>query len=261
MRFLPPLMILAVAMIAVVVVVVIAYNMQDTPLPQQAVTPPTSTQVSPQPTGTDRPTRTPVPTPNEARGTTPTLTLAPAATSTPAPVPTATSNPTPVPTATPPPTATPTPEPTNTPTPTPTRVPPTPVPTFEEWRFIAQDSIPYDDLYRYIEEYLGDLVYYKANIDWVQPAQSWEEWSERTQTYVTRTPEYDYLLTVSITLPEHGYYWEDQVVVQYSGPRLLNGDIIEFVGQVEGLFDDYGSQGPPELEAKVVRLIAKAGDR
>ena len=125
---------------------------------------------------------------------------------------------------------------------------------------MAQESIPYDDLYRYIEEYLGDLVYYKANIDWVQPAQSWEEWSERTQTYVTRTPEYDYLLTVSITPAEYGW-WQDQVYLQYSGPRLLDGDIIEFVGQVEGLFDLYGSQGPPELEAKVVRLIAKAGDR
>ena len=261
MRFLPPLMILAAAMIAVVVVVVIAYNMQETPSPQQAATRPTSTEIPSQRTVTPRPTRTPVPTPAEAPGAPPTLTLAPAATSTPTPVPTATSTPTPVPTATQLPTAIPTPEPTNTPTPTPTRVPPTPVPTFEEWRSMAQDSIPYDDLYRYVEEYLGDLVYYKASIVQVQPAESWEEWSERTQTYVTRTPEYDYLLTVSITLPEHGYYWEDQVFVQYSGPRLLNGDIIEFVGQVEGLFDYYGSQGPPELSAKVVRLITKSGDR
>jgi len=124
----------------------------------------------------------------------------------------------------------------------------------------AQDSIPYDDLHRYIEEYLGDLVYYKAEVNLLEPAQSWEEWSERSQTWETHSPEYDYLLYVSITPTQHGWY-EDQIYLRYSGPRLLQEDLIEFVGQVEGLSNIYGSQGPPELSVKVLRLIAKAGDR
>ena len=256
MRFLPPLMILAAAMIAVVVAVVVALNMESTTLPQQPAVPPTSTQVLPRPTVTPHSTPTPVPTLTESPGSTQALVSTPTAT----PLPTTTSTPEPTPTATPLPTATPTPRPTNTPAPTPTRVPPTPVPTFEELRAKAQDSIPYDDLHRYIEEYIGDLVYYKAEVDLLEPAQSWEEWSERSQSWETHTPEYDYLLYVSITPTQHGWY-EDQIYLRYSGPRLLREDLIEFVGQVEGLSNIYGSQGPPELSVKVLRLVAKAGDR
>ena len=31
------------------------------------------------------------------------------------------------------------------------------------------------------------------------------------------------------------YFWDDTVYLRYSGPRLLEEDIIEFVGVIEGL--------------------------
>ena len=172
-----------------------------------------------------------------------------------------------------------TPEPTATPFPTPTRIPPTPVLTFSQWRSQARADIPYDDLHRYNEEYIGDLVYYVAEVSYITESKTDEYWNETTQKWEEVVPEHDFDISVSITFkpckdavwneaagdydyPIVGGYEEgsytDSVQLEYFGPRLLYGDVIEFVGRVEGLDDHHSG---PLFRAVVTQLIVKTSER
>lgn len=80
-------------------------------------------------------------------------------------------------------------------------------------------KVSYDDLFRYNERYVGDIVYYRGKI-----IQSQNPWGD---SYVLRiaTKKMDYFDT----------YIEDILWVDYSGTRFLEGDIIDLWGRVEGL--------------------------
>lgn len=74
----------------------------------------------------------------------------------------------------------------------------------------------YDSLLRYNEALVGRRVYYKAQI-----------------IQVLEGGDGKYQLRAYVT--EGEYFWDDAVFLRYSGERLLEDDIIEFVGEVNGL--------------------------
>ena len=90
-----------------------------------------------------------------------------------------------------------------------------PTATFEELKSAAV-QLTYDDLFRNNEEYVGKTVWYMGEI-----------------IQVIDGGENEYQLRVNVT-KEQGY-WDDTVLLKYSGPRLLENDIIEFVARINGL--------------------------
>lgn len=122
---------------------------------------------------------------------------------------------------------------------------PTPTPPFAQLVSTAS-LVSYDDLFRYNERYIGEFVHYKGEV-----------------VQVTEQGENLYDLRVSVT--EKEYYWENIVYLHYAGPRLLEKDIIEFVGKVEGLFMYESTFGVsitiPELTALQSHLVTKASER
>lgn len=128
--------------------------------------------------------------------------------------------------------------------PTPTSAPtPTPTPTFDEAKATAK-SLSYDDLFRYNEQYVGTLVVYRGKVDQVVE-QGRDRW----------------LLRVSVSEKEYGV-WQDDVRLDYEGPRVLEGDTIEFVGKVKGLWKYSAILGNPRtvphISAIQLRLVKKA---
>ena len=87
--------------------------------------------------------------------------------------------------------------------------------SFEELRERAS-SPTYDDLFRNNDQYLGQLVYYQAQL-----------------VQVIDVGKDRYQIRANVT--EGQFFWEDTVFLRYGGPRLLEKDIIEFVGTVAGL--------------------------
>lgn len=93
--------------------------------------------------------------------------------------------------------------------------PPGPTPTFQE--AMAQATrVSYDDLFRNNDAYVGQRVHFRGKI---------------IQVVEGSGDNYD--LRVNVTRSDYG--WDDTVYLHYSGPRLLEDDIIEFVGEVKGL--------------------------
>ena len=86
---------------------------------------------------------------------------------------------------------------------------------FEQLRNMAL-ILSYDDLFRYNEDHVGELVSYQGQV-----IQVLERDRDR------------YQLRANVTQGEHS--WDDAVFLRYSGPRLLEDDIIEFIGRVNGL--------------------------
>ncbi len=96
--------------------------------------------------------------------------------------------------------------------PTPT---PIPTPTFDELRTGAA-QLSYDDLFRNNERHVGKAVWFEAEVVQIEDARQGK-----------------FVLRANVTQGE--YFWDDAVYLHYSGPRLLEDDIIEFVRRVEGL--------------------------
>ena len=119
--------------------------------------------------------------------------------------------------------------------------PPAPTPTFQEAVAQARE-ISYDDLFRNNDSYIGSIVHYRGKI-----------------IQVVEGSGDNYNLRVDVTQGE--YFWEDTVYLHYSGERLLEDDIIEFVGEVKGLKKYSAIFGNtvtiPELEVIQSRLISK----
>ena len=143
------------------------------------------------------------------------------------------------------PIVTPTLAPTSTPELTPTLKPtPTTTPTFDEWKDVSV-QIPYNDLFRNNEQHTGKRVWYQAKV-----IQVIEGGGNR------------YRLRANIT--RDGTYWDDTVLLYYYGPRLLEEDIIEFVGVVAELVTYEAILGNtvtiPAINVFKSHLVAEAGD-
>ncbi len=87
---------------------------------------------------------------------------------------------------------------------------PGPTPTFAEAKAEAR-QVSYDNLFRNNERYIGATVCYEGKV-----------------VQVIEGAGDNYNLRVEVTRKE--YSWEDTVFLYYSGDRLLENDIIEFVG-------------------------------
>ena len=134
---------------------------------------------------------------------------------------TVSSRPTTEPTIASSPTPTRPPVPTRTPTPTRTPFPtltPSPTPTFDELFELTQE-IAYDDLFRNNELHVGKEVRFVAKI--VQVIENPDRGDE-------------FYLRGNVTPGD--FLWDDAVFLEYTGPRLLEDDIVEMIGIVEGLF-------------------------
>jgi hypothetical protein len=94
---------------------------------------------------------------------------------------------------------------------------PTPTATFNELKSQAL-TLSYDDLFRNNEQHKGKVVTFFGQV---------------VQT--NNVGKDKYLLRVNVS-PELRGFWKDDVRVDYSGPRILEDDIVEFVGSVEGLW-------------------------
>ena len=77
-------------------------------------------------------------------------------------------------------------------------------------------TITYDDLFRNNEQHIGNRVKFRGKI-----VQVLEGLGDRFE------------MRVNVTWT--GFLWEDTVYVHYRGPRLLEDDLIDFVGSVDGL--------------------------
>ena len=119
---------------------------------------------------------------------------------------------------------------------------PTPVPPFAELVDSAL-RVTYDDLFRYNERYVGESVYYRGQVNQVVE-QGFEI----------------YLIQVYLTEGVYGGLTDDIFVVykRGDGVRVLEDDIIEFVGRVTGLFQYKTVMGAqrtvPELQAIRLRV-------
>ena len=133
-------------------------------------------------------------------------TAAPTTKATTAPTEKPTDPPTPLPTA--PPTPTPAPP---TPMPTPT---PEPKLTMAE-RYKAAEHPTYEDLFRNSEDYEFKDVAFEGEVIQVI--------DDGTGTY-----------TLRINVTEGEYFWDDAVLVLYTGDRILEEDIVRFVGTYTG---------------------------
>ena len=76
-------------------------------------------------------------------------------------------------------------------------------------------NVSYDELMRNTDNYIGKIVYYRGKI-----------------VQVTEVSKNEYVLRVDVTEKP---YWKDTIWVNYIGKRLLEDDIIDVWGKVEGL--------------------------
>jgi hypothetical protein len=128
-------------------------------------------------------------------------------------------------------------------TPAPTQPSPTAVsaarPTDFDTLKHSAASVTYDDLFRNNELHVGKLVYYRGKT-----------------IQVIDVDDDQYQLRVNVT--EDSFFWTDTVFVQYSGSRLLEDDIVEFVAEVDGLISYSATFGNeitiPQLTALDLRL-------
>lgn len=130
----------------------------------------------------------------------------------------------------------PTPPPTVTPFPTAT---PPPTATWEEWKAAAEE-IPYKELVRYVEDHqFKSHIYFRARIFDVDEKGSGE-----------------FEIKAYVGGEDRGFY-EDPVFLSYSSApvRVLDDDIIEFVGYVVGLRTIYGNR---YLWISVISLIIES---
>ena len=72
-----------------------------------------------------------------------------------------------------------------------------------------------------------------------------------------------YQLRVNVT--EGQYIWQDTVFLRYTGSRLLENDIIEFVGSVVGLITYKAVLGNsitvPDISVVQAQIVTKAGSQ
>lgn len=115
--------------------------------------------------------------------------------------------------------------------------------SIDEIKETAIENISYDELLRNNERYVGRIVYYRGEITQVMGV------------YGDR-----YVLRVSVT--KKGVYWADTIWVNYKGKRVLEGDIIDIWGKVNGLKAYTAVLGNqvtiPEIDLLHIELVEKA---
>ena len=111
---------------------------------------------------------------------------------------------------------------------------PLPTLTFEEQKSLA-NQVSYDDLFRNNESHVGKQVWYEAKV--IQVVEGRGD---------------DYQLRANVTRGD--YSWDDTVFLYYSGPRVLEDDVIEFVGMVEELKTYKAVFGQP-ITIPAIRVI------
>jgi hypothetical protein len=113
-----------------------------------------------------------------------------------------------------------------------------------QWENIPQ--IPYDDIFRYNEQYIGKYVKFRGQI---------------LQTQLLYGD--NYVLRVGTKKSEYSNsYYDDVIWVNYKGPRVLEDDIIDMWGKVKGLKEYTAVLGNtvtiPEIDAVRVDYIEKS---
>ena len=83
----------------------------------------------------------------------------------------------------------------------------------------ASTTLLYDDLFRENESHVGKLLWFKGKI-----------------IQVDDQADDKYLLRVNVTEDENGF-WSDDVRLDYQGPRVIEDDVVEFVGEVHGIWE------------------------
>jgi hypothetical protein len=108
-------------------------------------------------------------------------------------------------------------------------------------------TIPYDDLMRYNERYVGDIVYYRGKI--MQIVNSYGD---------------NYTIRLATKQSEYLGYSDNIIWVNYKGERLLEKDIIDVWGKVKGLQDYsalFGNQITiPAVDSLYTILITKGAE-
>ena len=80
------------------------------------------------------------------------------------------------------------------------------------------EEVPYEELFRNIEEYTGTRVFYGA--------------AKIIQVVEQNSEKYQFRLNVT----QNGQIWEDDVLGRWKGERFLEDDLVEFWGVVNGAF-------------------------
>ena len=93
--------------------------------------------------------------------------------------------------------------------------------TWEEWRASAQE-VPYRTLFRYAEDYEGELLYYRGKV---------------VQVIEVEGEQREFQLRVSVTADDNSIWWTDTMFLFYEDApvRPLEDDIVEFVGWGAGV--------------------------
>jgi len=108
-------------------------------------------------------------------------------------------------------------------------------------------TIPYDDLMRHNEQYVGQIVYYRGKL--VQVVSSYGD---------------VYTLRLATKQTQYLGYSDDIVWINYNGERLLEKDIVDVWGKVKGLQAYsalFGNQVTiPEIDALFTELVTKGTD-
>jgi hypothetical protein len=112
--------------------------------------------------------------------------------------------------------------------------------TSDQIKFNARSDITYDDLSRDTENYIGEIIFYKGQVVQVM---------ERSGLKV--------YLRVNVTEGEYGF-WDDTIFVNYEGPRVLEDDIVNIWGKVEGRYTYTAVLGNkitiPEISALILEI-------
>ena len=107
--------------------------------------------------------------------------------------------------------------------------------------FVAIE-VPYDELFRHNESYVGDIIHVRGEI-----------------IQVVEKLFGGYTWRVATSESEFFGYIGDIIWVNYSGPRFLEGDIVDLCGEVKGLRTYtaiFGQQVTiPEIDALYVKLV------
>lgn len=108
-------------------------------------------------------------------------------------------------------------------------------------------TIPWDDLMRNNEKYVGQIVYYRGKL-----------------VQVANNSGNDYSLRLATKKTQYFGYSDDIVWINYEGTRLLENDIVDVWGTVKGLKSYsalFGNQVTiPEIDSASVELVTKAAE-
>ena len=86
-------------------------------------------------------------------------------------------------------------------------------------------TLSYDNLFRNNEEYVDQLVYYRK-------AEIIQVYEQGTLDKLSSGSDHQYRLRAVVG----DNSWDDIVALRYDGERLIEGDVIRFVGKVNGLY-------------------------